>query len=65
MNFTIKNCDTGKVFGHTRTLSEARSFCGQRLLKTSKDRQGFLSDLAAGLIDVFEARNTNYTHPGF
>ena len=65
MNFTIKNCDTGKVYGHTKTLSEARAFCGQRLLKASKDRPMILSDIAAGLIDVFEARTTNYIHPGF
>ena len=65
MNFIIKNCDTGKVYGHAKTLSEARALCGQLLLKASKDRTMVLSDIAAGLIDVFEAKNTNYIHPGF
>ena len=65
MSFTIKNCGTGKVYGHAKTLSEARAFCGQRLLRASKDRTKVLSDMAAGLIDVFDARATNYIHPGF
>ena len=65
MNFEIRNSETGKVYGHTKTLTEARHFCQQRLLKSSAEKEMFLSNLAAGLITVFEAHNTNYIHAGF
>ena len=55
VNFTIKNAETGKVYGHAPTLSAARIFCEQRLLKSSASREEFLSNLAAGLITVYEA----------
>ena len=69
--FEIRNAHTGKVYGHTKTLTDARHFCQQRLLAASIDRhspesrQEFLSNLAAGLITVFEASGTNYIHAGF
>nr|BDD46147.1 hypothetical protein 44 [bacterium] len=71
MNFEIRNSETREVYGHVRTLTDARNFCRQRLLKLSADRssaegrQEHLSNLAAGLITVYDARHTNYTHAGF
>jgi len=60
MNFEIRNAETGKVYGHTKTLTEARHFCGQRLLRSAASREGFLSNLAAGLITVYEAQGTRH-----
>ena len=65
MNFEIRNSETGTVYGHTKTLTEARHFCQQRLLKSSDNRATFLSNLAAGLITVYEVHNTNYLNAGF
>ena len=58
MNFEIRNAETGKVYGHTKTLTEARHFCEQRLLMSAASREGFLSNLAAGLITVYDASAT-------
>jgi hypothetical protein len=63
--FTIKNSETGRVYGHARTLSEARQFCEQRLLRSAASREGFLSNLAAGLITVYDASATCYRAAGF
>ena len=67
MSFTIKNDTTGKVYYEAATLTDARNFCGQRLLRLAADRQGFLSNLAAGLITVYEAHSLSrgYSGPGF
>lgn len=65
MNFEIRNAATGKVYGHTKTLTEARQFCEQRLLRSAASREGFLSNLAAGLITVYDASSTCYRTAGF
>ena len=65
MNFEIRNAMTGKVYGHTKTLTEARRFCEQRLLRSAASREGFLSNLAAGLITVYDASATCYRTAGF
>ncbi len=69
MNFEIRNSATGKIYAQVKTLSEARNFCQQRLLRVSSNREQTLSNIAAGIIDVYEARNTRHNeiicHPGF
>lgn len=65
MNFEIINSESGKVYGHTKTLTEARHFCEQRLLRSAASREGFLSNLAAGRITVYEASATCYRTAGF
>lgn len=69
MNFKIRNSATGKVYAQVKTLSEARGFCRQRLLRVSGNRTKTLSDIAAGIVNVYEARNTRHNeivfHPGF
>jgi hypothetical protein len=47
------------------TLAEARSYCSQRLLRVAGTREEILSDLAAGELNVYDARHTNYISPGF
>ena len=67
MTFTIKNDATGKVYGQAPTLRAARAFCEQRLLRSAANKEGFLSNLAAGLITVYEAHNVSrgYFGAGF
>ena len=67
MTFTIKNDTTGKIYGQAPTLRAARVFCEQRLLRTAADREGTLSNLAAGLIIVYEAHclSRGYLGAGF
>ncbi len=47
------------------TLTDARAYCGQRLLRVAGNREKVLSDLAAGELNVYVARHTDYTDPGF
>lgn len=63
--FTVKNAHTGDVYAQLRTLSEARKFCSQRLLRSAASREGFLSNLAAGVITVYDASATVYVGAGF
>ena len=64
--FTIKNSYTGEILAQVKTLSDARNFCNQRLLKTDSDRVTFLSNLAAKYISVYDARCIeNFIHCGF
>lgn len=66
--FTIRNAYTGHVYATAATLQEARNKCGQALLRCPHDRQRILSDLAAGLIEVYEARDASCPgvfRPGF
>lgn len=69
MNFEIRNSATGKIYAQVKTLSEARNFCQQRLLRVSGNRTKTLSNIAAGIIDVYEAHSTRHVeiifHPGF
>lgn len=65
MPFTIRNAGTGDTYTEAPTLQAARLFCEQRLLRSAASREGFLSNLAAGLITVYEAHNTNYRGAGF
>lgn len=65
VGFTIRNTYTSQVYTVSGTLSQARNFCEQNLLRSSKGRVDFLSDLAAGLIMVYDARNGIYKGPGF
>lgn len=62
---TIKNAHTGGVLAQVQTLSQARSFCDQRLLRSAASREGFLSNLASGIITVYDASNTCYRGVGF
>jgi hypothetical protein len=64
MNFTVKNGVTKEIYGQFKTLKQARDYCSQNLLKLSDDRTTHLSNLAAGIINVYEAANTNYIGPG-
>ena len=65
MTFTIQNAYTKDTYTSVQTLSEARTFCAQHLLRITGDRTKFLSDLAAQVINVYDARATNYINPGF
>ena len=65
MPFEIRNAHTGETYTHAPTLRAARSFCEQRLLRSAASREGFLSNLAAGLITVYDASNTCYPGGGF
>ena len=65
MAFTIKNEATGKVYCQVPTLQAARTFCEQRLLRSAASKEGFLSNLAAGLITVYEASHTCYRSCNF
>lgn len=63
-----RNAVTKETCTVAPSLKDARAFCGQRLLKTAHERTRTLSDLAAGLIDVCEARGTacpGVWNPGF
>ena len=63
--FTIKNTVTGNIYGQAKTLRDARTFCDNRLLRSGASREEFLSNLAAGIISVYDARHTAYQGPGF
>jgi hypothetical protein len=68
MAYTVRNAQTKQAYTVAPTLREARAFCGQMLLKTAYDRTRTLSDLASGLIEVYEARGTDCPgvwNPGF
>lgn len=59
---------SGKVYAECLPLSKARTFCSQHLLKVAKTRAGVQSDMAAGLISVYDARyesNPGIFNPGF
>ena len=54
------------VYATVSSLTEARAFCDQRLLISSKSRQEFNSDLDAGIIEVYsDMYASNYYGPGF
>ena len=54
------------VYATVSSLTEARAFCDQRLLRSSKSRQEFYSDLDGGIIEVCPAMYaSNYYGPGF
>ena len=66
--FTIRNAYTQHVYTAAPTMRQARAYCGQMLLRCAHDRQRILSDLAAGLIEVYETRNVTHNgvfNPGF
>jgi hypothetical protein len=65
MAFIIKNAHTGDIYTEAKTLQIARQFCNQRLLRSAASREGFLSNLAAGLITVYDASSTVYRDAGF
>ena len=65
MPFQIRNVDTGYVYTDAPTLSAARRYCEQHLLSRAASREGFLSDLAAGLINVYDISHTTLTGAGF
>ena len=62
---TIQNAYTGQTLAQVRTLTDARRHCEQNLLRSSASREGFLSTLAAGLIQVYDASATIYQGGGF
>lgn len=62
---TIKNAHTKEVIAQVPTLSEARKFCTQRLLRSAASREGFLSNLAAGFVTVYDASHTCFRDAGF
>ena len=54
------------VYATVSSLADARAFCDQRLLRSSKSRQEFNSDLDAGIVEVYSAMYaSNYYGPGF
>ena len=63
--FTIKNANTGAVLAQVPTLTAARQFCDQRLLRSAASREGFLSNLASRIITVYDASGTIYRGAGF
>ena len=69
MNFEIRSSATGQIYAQVKTLSEARNFCRQRLLRVRGPRTKTLSNMASGIIDVYEAHSTRHNetifHPGF
>lgn len=65
MSFTVRNAYSGDVYTVAPTLQAARQFCNQRLLRSAASREGFLSNLAAGLITVYDASGTVYRDAGF
>lgn len=65
MAIIIRNLNTGDAYTEAATLQAARRFCEQRLLRSTAGREAFLSGLAAGIIDVCDARCTNYRGAGF
>lgn len=66
MPYILRNAFTRENLAACPTLTAARQFCDQRLLRQSEDRTTFLSDLAAGLIRVYDAAATcPYRGPGF
>ena len=65
MAFTIRNAYTGETYTETKTLQDARRFCEQRLLRSAASREGFLSNLSAGLITVYDASATVFKGAGF
>lgn len=65
MSYVIRNAYTDEVYTEAPTLQKARQFCDQRLLRSAASREGFLSNLAAGYITVYDASATCYRGPGF
>ena len=65
MAYTIRNAHTGELLQQAASLQAARHFCEQRLLRSAASREGFLSNLAAGLITVYDASSTIYRGAGF
>lgn len=65
MAYTVRNAHTGEIYFEAPTLQAARNFCGQRLLRSAASREGFLSNLAAGVITVYDASHTIYSGAGF
>ena len=65
MAFVIRNAYTGAIYAEAKTLQDARRFCEQRLLRSAASREGFLSNLAAGLITVYDASATVFKGAGF
>lgn len=65
MSFTIRNAYSNDVYTVAPTLQAARQFCNQRLLRSAASREGFFSNLAAGLITVYDASATVYRDAGF
>lgn len=63
--FTIKNAVTGTIYATAPSLSAARAYCEQRLLRSAASREGFLSNLAAQIITVYDASHTCYRGAGF
>ena len=63
--FTVKNAHTGTVYVQTPTLTAARNYCQQHLLRSAASREGFLSNLAAQIITVYDASATCYQGAGF
>lgn len=63
--FTITNAHTGHTYATAATLSQARAYCQQHLLRASGDRTEILSNIAAARLAVHEARHTDYRGPGF
>ena len=63
--FTIRNAYTGATLAQVPTLSAARTYCEQHLLRSAASREGFLSNLAAQYITVYDASNTCYRGAGF
>ena len=56
----------GKVLYYASTIGDARSWCDQRLCRIKTNRQQTIDNLALGIIDVFDDRNSyNYHGPGF
>jgi hypothetical protein len=64
--YTLINAGTKLPIRAGFTLSTARNYCEQNLLTRSvSDRTMFLSDLAAGLIQVHESGYTERFSVGF
>lgn len=63
--FTIANAYTGHAYATAATLSQARAYCQQRLLRAAGDRTAILSNIAAARIAVYDASQTDYRGPGF
>lgn len=65
MGLIVRNAHTDEIYTEVPTLQAARQFCDQRLLRSAASRDGFLSNLAAGIITVYDASATVYRGAGF